>query len=83
MWRAIDWCYVFYAVTTQLATTLLATRLSWYLYQSLASKLTYVLGWPVACQVADLKRMMRRRDIGGSWCLASFAWVCGFIQFIH
>lgn len=32
MWRSIDWCYVFYAVSTQLAAMLLATRPKWYLY---------------------------------------------------
>ncbi|KXJ85946.1 hypothetical protein Micbo1qcDRAFT_220071 [Microdochium bolleyi] len=54
MWRTIDWCYVFYAVSTQLATVLLATRPKWYLWQSLASNLLYVLPWAVACQVVDL-----------------------------
>lgn len=45
IWRAIGWCYVFYAMSTQLATVLLATRPSWYLYQSLASNLLYILPW--------------------------------------
>lgn len=54
MWRTIDWCYVFYAMSTQLATILLATRPKWYLYQSLVSNLAYVLPWAIACQVADL-----------------------------
>lgn len=54
MWQTIDWCYVFYAASTQLATILLATRPRWYLYQSLASNLLYVLPWAVVCQVADL-----------------------------
>ncbi|KAI1490501.1 hypothetical protein F5X96DRAFT_679036 [Biscogniauxia mediterranea] len=54
MWRTIDWCYMFYAVSTQLATILLATRPKWYLYQSLASNLLYVLPWAVVCQVKNL-----------------------------
>jgi Na+-driven multidrug efflux pump len=54
MWRTIDWCYIFYAMSTQLATVLLATRPQWYLYQSLASNLLYVLPWAIACQTADL-----------------------------
>lgn len=54
MWRTIDWCYVFYAMSTMLATVLLATRPKWYLYQSLASNLLYVLPWAVVCQVKDL-----------------------------
>lgn len=54
MWRSIDWCYVFYAASTMLATVLLATRPRWYLYQSLASNVLYVLPWAVACQVKQL-----------------------------
>ncbi|KAI0111263.1 hypothetical protein GGR51DRAFT_71589 [Nemania sp. FL0031] len=54
MWRTIDWCYIFYAMSTQLATILLATRPKWYLYQSLASNILYVLPWAIACQVKDL-----------------------------
>jgi hypothetical protein len=30
MWRSIDWCYICYAVSTQLATILLATQARWY-----------------------------------------------------
>ena len=54
MWRSIDWCYIFYAASTQLATVLLATRPTWYLYQSLASNILYVLPWAIVCQIADL-----------------------------
>ncbi|KAG8626754.1 hypothetical protein KVT40_005699 [Elsinoe batatas] len=54
MWKTIDWCYIFYAMSTQLATILLATRPLWYLYQSLASNLLYVLPWAIVCQIADL-----------------------------
>ncbi|KAF2180315.1 hypothetical protein K469DRAFT_640154 [Zopfia rhizophila CBS 207.26] len=54
MWRTIDWCYIFFAVSTQLAAVLLSTRPLRYLYQSLASNLLYVLPWAIVCQVADL-----------------------------
>ncbi|KAJ4353541.1 uncharacterized protein N0V89_005271 [Didymosphaeria variabile] len=54
MWRTIDWCYIFYALSTQLAAILMATRPKWYLYQSLASNLLYVLPWAIVCQVAKL-----------------------------
>lgn len=54
MWQTIDWCYIFYALSTQLATILLATMPRWYLYQSLASNLLYVLPWAIACQVGHL-----------------------------
>jgi len=47
MWQTIDWCYIFYALSTQLATILLATRPRWYLYQSLVSNLLWVLPWAV------------------------------------
>ncbi|KAK7720960.1 hypothetical protein SLS64_001253 [Diaporthe eres] len=54
MWRTIDWCYIFYAMSTILATILLATRPKWYLYQSLASNILYVLPWAIVCQVKGL-----------------------------
>ena len=54
MWRTIDWCYIFYAVSTQLATVLLATRPKWYLYQSLVSNLLYELPWAIVCQTMSL-----------------------------
>ncbi|KAH0494024.1 hypothetical protein TgHK011_000660 [Trichoderma gracile] len=65
MWRTIDWCYIFYAMSTQLATILQATRPKWYLYQSLASNLLYVLPWAIVCQVAHL-------DEGNAWTYHSF-----------
>jgi len=54
MWRTIDWCYILYGVSTQLAAVLAATRPRWYLYQSLASNILYVLPWAIVCQVVDL-----------------------------
>ncbi|KAK4099285.1 hypothetical protein N658DRAFT_487696 [Parathielavia hyrcaniae] len=60
MWRTIDWCYIFYAASTQLAAVLLATRPKWYLYQSLVSNLLYVLPWAIVCQVRNL-------DAGNAW----------------
>ena len=54
MWRTIDWCYILYAVSTQLAAALVSTRPRWYLYQSLASNILYVLPWAVVCQVVKL-----------------------------
>jgi hypothetical protein len=51
MWRTIDWCYIFYAVNTQLATILLATRPKWYLVNSLSVNLLWVLPWCIALQV--------------------------------
>ncbi|KAF1968552.1 hypothetical protein BU23DRAFT_592075 [Bimuria novae-zelandiae CBS 107.79] len=54
MWRTIDWCYILYAVSTQLAAVLMATRPKWYLFQSLVSNLVYVLPWAIVCQVTNL-----------------------------
>lgn len=65
MWKTLDWCYIFYAMSTQLATILLATRPKWYLYQSLASNLLYVLPWAFACQVTNL-------DEDNAWSYHSF-----------
>ncbi|KAG2004414.1 hypothetical protein CC2G_002971 [Coprinopsis cinerea AmutBmut pab1-1] len=48
MWRSIDWCYICYGVSTQLATILLATQTRWYLYQSLISNIFYALPWAIA-----------------------------------
>ncbi|KAH7162045.1 hypothetical protein B0J13DRAFT_632834 [Dactylonectria estremocensis] len=56
MWRTIDWCYIFYAMSTQLASLLQATRPKWYLYQSLISNIFYVLPWAIVCQVVRLNR---------------------------
>ncbi|KAF2169457.1 hypothetical protein M409DRAFT_65112 [Zasmidium cellare ATCC 36951] len=47
MWKTIDWCYIFYALSTQLATILLSSRPRWYLYQSLISNLLWVLPWAI------------------------------------
>ncbi|OTA95482.1 hypothetical protein M434DRAFT_69287 [Hypoxylon sp. CO27-5] len=60
MWRSTDWCYIFYAASTQLATVLLATLPKWYLYQSLVSNFLYVLPWAIVCQVKDL-------DVNNAW----------------
>lgn len=54
MWKTIDWCYIFYALSTQLATILLASRPRWYLYQSLVSNLLWVLPWAIVCTVTKL-----------------------------
>jgi hypothetical protein len=54
MWRTIDWCYILYGVSTQLAAVLTATRPISYLYQSLASNILYVLPWAIVCQVVKL-----------------------------
>jgi Na+-driven multidrug efflux pump len=54
MWRTIDWCYIMYGVSQQLAAILVSTRPAWYLYQSLASNILYVLPWAIVCQVANL-----------------------------
>jgi len=31
MWKSIDWCYICYGVSTQLATILLSTQTRWYI----------------------------------------------------
>ncbi|KAF9636280.1 hypothetical protein BFW01_g7175 [Lasiodiplodia theobromae] len=54
MWRTIDWTYIFYALSTQLAAILLATRPLWYLYQSLASNILWVLPWAIAVSKAGI-----------------------------
>lgn len=60
MWKTIDWCYIFYGLSTQLATILLATRPPWYLYQSLVSNLCWVLPWAIVVTTIKL-------DPGDAW----------------
>lgn len=66
-------------MSTQLATILLATRPSWYLYQSLLSNLGYVLPWAIACQVGDL-------DPGNAWTYHRFVFggslVVSFVEIL-
>lgn len=64
--QTIVWCYIFYALSTQLATNLLAISPRWYLYQSLVSNIYYVLSWAIVCQVGNL-------DINAAWTYHSFA----------
>ncbi|KAG0642027.1 hypothetical protein HOY80DRAFT_1014667 [Tuber brumale] len=52
MWR----CYIFYAVSTQLASILLATRPRWYLGQSLVSNIFWVLPWAIVVEVIGLNK---------------------------
>ncbi|KAF4545733.1 uncharacterized protein LTHEOB_4992 [Lasiodiplodia theobromae] len=52
--QTIDWTYIFYALSTQLAAILLATRPLWYLYQSLASNILWVLPWAIAVSKAGI-----------------------------
>ncbi|KAF2742101.1 hypothetical protein M011DRAFT_472503 [Sporormia fimetaria CBS 119925] len=54
MWRTIDWCYILFAVSTQIAAILLATAPLWYLGQSVVSNLLYTLPWAIVCQVKKL-----------------------------
>ncbi|ESZ93119.1 hypothetical protein SBOR_6491 [Sclerotinia borealis F-4128] len=60
MWRTIDWCYIFYAVTTQLAAILLATIPKLYWVQSLGSNLLWMLPWAIA-----VSRI--RMEAGNAW----------------
>ena len=68
MWRTIDWCYIFYALSTQLATILLATVPLWYLAQSVVSNVLYVLPWAIVCQVAGNNKM----NEGNAWTYHAF-----------
>ena len=76
MWKSIDGCYICYAVSTQLATILLATQPRWYLYQSLGSNLLYVLPWCIALRFikmnADNAWVYHRWVFGGSLVVSLF-----------
>ncbi|KAG9229766.1 hypothetical protein BJ875DRAFT_177525 [Amylocarpus encephaloides] len=53
MWRNIDWCYIFYAITTQFSGILLATVPRWYLFQSLGSNFLWMLPWAIVVTVKN------------------------------
>ena len=55
MWRSIDWCYIIYGVSTQLASLLLATRPRWFFAQSLITNVLWVLPWAVVVQAHGLR----------------------------
>ncbi|KAH8592170.1 hypothetical protein B0O99DRAFT_549470 [Bisporella sp. PMI_857] len=48
MWKTIDWCYIFYALNTQVAAILLASVPRWYFYQALGSNFLWMLPWAIA-----------------------------------
>ena len=84
MWQTIDWCYIFYAMSTQLAAILLATRPRWYLYQSLVSNIMWVLPWAIAVSkigiTPDDAWTYHSIVFGGS-LVFSFAIIVGFDGF--
>lgn len=45
--KTIDWTYIFYGLSYQLAAILLATAPRWYLYQALGSNLLWILPWAI------------------------------------
>ncbi|KAF8441104.1 hypothetical protein BDZ91DRAFT_670961 [Kalaharituber pfeilii] len=48
MWRTIDWCYIFYGVSTQLSAILIATRPGMYWWKSFISNLIWDFPWAIA-----------------------------------
>ncbi|KAE8309960.1 hypothetical protein BDV41DRAFT_579933 [Aspergillus transmontanensis] len=47
MWKVVDWTYIFYGLSYQLAVVLLATSPRWYLYQALGSNIFWMLPWAI------------------------------------
>ena len=84
MWRTIDWCYIFYAMSTQLAAVLLATRPRWYLYQSLASNILWVLPWAISVSkigITPEDAWTYHSIVFGGSLVVSFAIIVGFDGF--
>ncbi|KAK4869898.1 hypothetical protein LT330_005622 [Penicillium expansum] len=54
MWKNIDWTYIFYGLSCQIAAILLATSPRWYLYQSLGSNFLWMLPWAIIVTVISL-----------------------------
>jgi len=82
MWRTIDWCYIFYGVSTQLSAILLATRPAMYWWKSFSSNLFWDLPWAIAVTrigiTADTAWRWHSIIFGGSlvWNgLVTIAWI--------
>ncbi|EWC48078.1 hypothetical protein DRE_02657 [Drechslerella stenobrocha 248] len=81
MWKSIEWCYIFYALSTQMASVLLATQPRWYLYQSLGSNILYVLPWCIAVTrigMTEQNAWLYHRWVFGGSLVVSF----GIILFV-
>ncbi|KAI8806624.1 hypothetical protein BJ742DRAFT_815526 [Cladochytrium replicatum] len=48
IWRTMGWCYIAYAISTQLSTIFLATWPAWYFLNSILANLLWVLPWAIA-----------------------------------
>ncbi|OQE18831.1 hypothetical protein PENFLA_c020G11094 [Penicillium flavigenum] len=58
MWKNIDWTYIFYGVSCQIAAILLATSPRWYLYQSLGSNFLWMLPWAIVVTLISLPKSL-------------------------
>ncbi|OQD93116.1 hypothetical protein PENSOL_c035G05025 [Penicillium solitum] len=58
MWKNIDWTYIFYGLSCQIAAILLATSPRWYLYQSLGSNFLWMLPWAIVATVISLPKSL-------------------------
>ncbi|CAI7574620.1 unnamed protein product [Penicillium glandicola] len=58
MWKNIDWTYIFYGLSCQIAAILLATSPRWYLYQSLGSNFLWMLPWAIVVTVMSLPKSL-------------------------
>lgn len=54
----IDWTYIFYGLSCQIAAILLATSPRWYLYQSLGSNFLWMLPWAIVVTVISLPKSL-------------------------
>ncbi|TVY15114.1 hypothetical protein LARI1_G006187 [Lachnellula arida] len=54
MWRTMDWCYMFYAVSYQLAAILIATTPRFFFAQSLVTCVIWLLPWAITCSKVAL-----------------------------
>ncbi|TVY45942.1 hypothetical protein LOCC1_G002756 [Lachnellula occidentalis] len=54
MWRTVDWCYMFYAISYQLAAILIATTPRFFFAQGLVTSVLWLLPWAIACSKIKL-----------------------------
>ena len=52
--KTIDWCYIFYAISTLLASILLSTIPRFYFLQAVLSNLLWMLPWAIAVTKLDM-----------------------------
>lgn len=76
MKQSIDWCYICYALSTQISAILLACLPRWYFFQALGSNLLWMLPWAIA-----VSKMHMTENNAWKWHSIIFGGALGFSLF--